>query len=72
MFVEAHAFAEPSLSGKCTGLVVRVTDIKKTKNAQFSPCVIEIIYSTNMFHLWVTRGDRKRKSGRETKLNHLQ
>lgn len=58
--VEAQACVEPSQSGKCMGLVVRVTDIKK-----MTKC-IRIIYSTNMSHLRVTHGDRERKTGRET------
>lgn len=65
---ETQAFVEPSQSGKCMGLVVRVTDIKKMKKCTLLSMQCRIIYSTNMFHLRVTHGDRKRKSGRETKL----
>lgn len=68
LFAETQAFVEPSQSGKYMGLVVRVTDIKKMKKCTLLSMHYRIIYSTNMFHLRVTHGDRKRKAGRETKL----
>lgn len=47
---EAHAYLEPSLSGKCMGLVVRVADIKKLKKkAHFSPCIIELFIPPTSF-----------------------
>lgn len=63
---EAHAYLEPSLSGKCMGLVVRVADIKKMKKkSTFLSMHYRIIYSTNMFHRRVTHSDRKRVAERE-------
>lgn len=51
-----------------------VTDIKRMTK-KICACLsmhYMIIYSTNTFHLRMTHGDRKRKTGRETKPNNPQ
>lgn len=60
---EAPVANKPSLSGKCIGLVVEVTDIKRIKCTHLSPC--KIIYSTDPLHQSADKVKKKKTRGRK-------